>query len=159
MTKEITKVRILQELQDKFALREFVPANFLFDETVVPVYDIQQHLQRWGSNQYVRNVTATGPVAVVIVPENEKWKLRAYSVVFLTGAFTIAGMYILRNLQDSAADFSYLDLTAAQSVSYLRTMSEAVVLETGDTLLFNVDGFTTTGTVQINLDLMKEEIR
>ena len=159
MTKEITKSIILQEIQDKFKLREFADAKFLFDETVVPVYEIHDHVRHWRSIREDATAIGTGVLRLTTVPANEKWLLRAYSVVFQSGAFTIAGVYILRKDHDAATNFSYLDLTAAQNVSYLRTLPEAVSLEPGDQLNVNVDGFTTTGTLMLYLDYMREEIR
>ena len=45
MTKEITKSFILQQIQDKFRLREFTAENFLFSETVIPIYNVENHLE------------------------------------------------------------------------------------------------------------------
>jgi len=159
MSKEITKAIILQEIQDKFKLRDFEPAKFLFEETVIPVYEISEHLQHWATYQRTVSVTSTGAIAIKIIPPNEKWLLRAYSVIFVTGVYTVAGAYILRRDRALGTDFSYLDLTAAQSVSYLRTLPEPVTLEAGDTLLVNIDGYTSTGDLTLHIDYRKEEIR
>jgi len=77
----------------------------------------------------------------------------------VTGVYTVAGAYILRRDRALGTDFSYLDLTAAQSVSYLRTLPEPVTLEAGDTLLVNIDGYTSTGDLTLHIDYRKEEIR
>jgi len=159
MTKEITKAIILQEMQDKFALREFEPSNFLFDETVVPVYEIRGHLQIWRSNRITVSITAATNFLVTQVPMNERWTLRAYSITFASGAFTIAGIYIRRNACDSANDFSYLDLKAAQDTAYLVSLNPPVTLEPLDNIRVNADGYTTTGNIYVHMDYMKEEIR
>ena len=158
MTKEITKAIILQEIQDKFKLREFAPSQFLFDETVVPVYEIGSHLRKWGSKRFVIPISSATGHHVHTIPATEKWTLRAYTVVFFSGAYTIAGMYIVRN-KGEATTFSYLDLTAAQSVSYLHTMEQPVVLEPLDKIYINADDYTSTGNVYLYLDYMTEEVR
>ena len=159
MTKEITKAFILQQIQDKFKLRELEPEVFRFSEEVVPVYDIGQHLKIWESYREVVSITGSGAVDILTVPATERWLLRAYTVVFVSGAYTIAGVYILRNTKRDENDFSYLDLTAGQSSSYLRTLPVPVVLEPGDELKFNIDGYTSSGSVVFHYDFMKEEIR
>ena len=160
MTKEITKAIVLQRMEDKLKLREFAAAKFLLDETVVPVYDIQQNLELWRSYYMSTGViTGTGPIPFTTVPDDERWRLRAYSVTFISGAITIAGVYVLRKTSRDAADFSYLDLTAAQSVSYLVTLPEAVVLEPGDKIYANVDGYTSNAVLRLNYDYMMETIR
>ena len=157
MTKEITKAVILQEMQDKFKLREFDPAQFLFDETVVPIYNIEQHLEEWW-NQYVSaSITGTGPAFFVETPQDEKWHLKRYDVVFMSGVYTIAGVYIKRKNSSPAGASVYLDLTAAQNVSYHQETD--VVLTRGDALYANVDGYTSTGSLRLYMDFVKEKIR
>ena len=158
MTKEITKARILQELQDKFALREFESAPFLFEETVVPVYNIEQHLEEWATRFVTVSVTATGPAVIYRVPAGERWTLRRYDAVFMTGAYTIAGIYT-RRTQYTTDTFCYLDLGAAKSTSYHIDLINPVVLMPEDYILVNVDGYTTTGNFRLYFDYLKEELR
>ena len=157
MTKEITKAIILQEMQDKLKLREFEPANFLFDETVVPTYDITQHLRDYVVEYVELSITSTGAKGFFIVPEDERWFLNMYNVVFMTGAFTIAGVYIGR--LPALADFMYLDLAAAQSTSYAVILPKPVVLDSGEVIRINVDGYTTTGNLRLYIDYEMEKIR
>ena len=160
MTKEITKSIILQKIQDRLGLREFEAAKFLLDETVVPTYDIHHDLEIWRS--YFVNtsaITETGAKILTSVPANEKWLLRAYTITFISGAITIAGVYVLRSTRRDDTDFSYLDLTAAQSTAYLRTLPEPVVLEPGDALYVNVDGYTSNAILRLNYDYRVEELR
>ena len=159
MTKEITKSIILQEIQDKFKLREFTDAKFLFDETVVPTYDIRQHLQKWRSIETTISIFSSGGKTLKDIPDDEKWAIRAYSIIFISGVYTIAGVYLVRRLRSAATNFSYLDLGAAQSTSYLKTMPEPVIAEPGDSIRVNIDGYTSTGDLTIHIDYMKEEIR
>jgi len=160
MTKEITKAIILQRLVERFGLREFTPSKFLLDETVIPTFDIQHALGNWRSSySNTPTITGTGPVLVCGVPDHEKWHLRAYTVTFVSGSVTIAGLYIKRIDCRSATDFSYLDLTAAQSVAYLRTLPEMVTVEPGDMLYLNVDGYTSDAVLRVDYDYKMEEIR
>jgi len=156
MTKEITKAIILQELQDKFKLRDFDPAKFLFDETVVPTYDIGQHLAKLGVEDKIMSIASTGNTVFFTVPQNEKWTLHGYNVIFMTGVYTIAGVYLL---VPALAEYFYLDLTAAQNTSYQHFLKHPVTLDSGDGIATNVDGYTSTGNLMIRVLVTKEEIR
>lgn len=156
MTKEITKAYILQQIQDKFKLREFEPEIFRFSEMVIPTYDIDSHLGTWEVKVETKTITSIGSKVVATVPQNERWTLRSYQTTFMTGAYTIAGIMIGRPL---TAKYIYLDLKAAQSVSYLVNLPIYAVLQPGEALLANVDGYTSTGDLRVNLDVLVEEIR
>ena len=159
MTKEITKAIILQEMQDKLQLREFDPAKFLFDETVVPVYEIEQHLKASTQNFVTKSVTAISAPYFFTVPQTEKWRLSRYDVVFMTGAYTVAGVYLQRRIKKQPNAYLYLDLKAAQSASYHTELPTPVMLYPGDTLHINVDGYTSTGDLRLYLDYEMEEMR
>jgi len=158
MTKEITKAIILQEIQDKLKMREFAPAKFLFDETVVPVYNIERHLDHWITNFVNVAITSTGPRILFTVPADERWFLRRYDAVFMTGVYTITGMYTRRHDMDQAY-FCYLDLGAGTSISYHIDLLNPIVLDPGDIIAVNVDGYTSTGDFRLYIDYLKEEIR
>ena len=157
MTKEITKAFILQEIQDKFKLREFEHDKFLFSETVIPTYDIRPHTQKWIVDKVVISVTEIGGLHFFTVPDTEEWHLRSYTPIFYTGVYTVAGVYITR-VHDPTY-FMYLDLTAAQNTSYTVNLPMDVTLQAGDTIDINIDGYTSTGWLQLYIDVMKEEIR
>ena len=157
MTKEITKAKILQEMGNKFGLREFEPEIFTFSESVVPVYNIEQHLQTWEVKKKVLSVTSTNGELLFTVPMNEKWYLRAYNLWFLTGVYTIAGVYILRT--SAPSDPIYLDLEADQVASKVVTLFTLCPLHSGDGIYVNIDGYTSTGNLQVTVDCMVEEIR
>ena len=159
MTKEITKAFIIQQIQDKFQLRELTPERFRFSEMVVPTYDVEQHLQCWELAVEVVSITSATSFTFFTVPATERWVLRAYNISFLgASTCTIAGAFITRHLGESTS-FIYLDLTAAQTVSYLNTLPEAVVLEPGDALKINVDGYTSTQDLRMDIDYRKETLR
>ena len=159
MTKEITKAYIIQEIEDKLKLRELEPSRFEFSETVVPIYNIEQHLRRTVVETKVVSITGTGGVTFFAVPQNEKWFVKAYTVIFLSsGAHTIAGVYVIRN-DSGPILFSYLDLTAAQTTSYTVNLPKELELHSFDSLRINVDGYTSTANLQMNIDIEKEEIR
>ena len=158
MTKEITKAYILQEMQDKFKLRELEPSRFTFSEEVIPVYDISFHLEHRTVYSADVSITATGPTLFFTVPEDERWFIRAYNAMPLgSGAFTMAGMYIQRG--PVASNYMYLDLEAAQTVSYLKTLSPRVIVDPGDQIFMNIDGYTSVQTLRVKLDVAKETIR
>ena len=160
MTKEITKAVILQEIEDKFKLREYMPEKFLFGETVIPVYDLSDHLKHSQAAYIVRSVTGTGALLFTTVPANQRWLLNGYNVVFMgAGAYTVAGVFVTRRIRDPIGATTYLDLTAAQSVSYANFLANPLILDHGDQLSVNVDGYTSTQDLRLYIDYMKEEIR
>jgi len=156
MTKEITKSIVLQEIQDKLKLREFEAANFLFDETVVPTYDIGQHLMKPSVKSFTKSITVAGLHSFFSVPADEKWHLHRYNIIFMTGAYTVAGMTVTR---PEPVDYVYLDLKAAQSTSYIVDLPKDVVLSSGDDLRVYIDGYTSTGDLLVIIDVTVEKIR
>jgi len=158
MTKEITKAIILQQLQDKLGLREYEVAPFLLSETVIPIYEISPHFKHRKIEYASRTVTATGNVVFFTVPHNERWTLQRYDVIFMgAGAITAAGATIRR--LDGLPDIVYLDLTAAQTISYHVSVSPGVVLDHGDVIGIYVDGYTSTQALRLYIDYEVEEIR
>ena len=159
MTKEITKAIILQQIQDKFGMREFAPAAFLFDETVVPVYNIEQHLEEMWTRYIAKSVTSTGGEFCFGVPATERWHLKRYDVVFMgvAGAYTVAGVYVVRTNLSPIDAYIYLDLEAAQSVSYHKDVD--VILNPGDAVKISIDGYTSTQDLRLYIDYLREEIR
>ena len=158
MTKEITKAIILQEMQDKLKLREFLPEPFVFSETVVPIYDIEPHLVRPQIKNNTVSVTA-GPAACMFfsVPIDEKWRLHGYNVIFKTGVYTVAGLMIYRG--GTVSNYFYIDLEAGQSASYINNLSKDVLLDPTDQIHLYVDGYTSTGNLELRIDVTVEEIR
>ena len=157
MTKEITKAYIMQQMQDKFKLRELTPEIFSFLETVMPVYNIEQHLLRRVCRFVEASITATAGILFFLVPDNERWTFDKYDVVFMgAGGYTVAGAYIKRT---GYTDSVYLDLTAGQSVSYHVGLPVAQVLDPGDSLRVTVDTYTSPQNLRLYLDYTVEEIR
>ena len=157
MTKEITKAIILQEIQDKLKLRELEPETFRFEEAVVPVYNIEQHLITRKCEFVEMSITATGDYLFFNVPINQRWTFDRYDVVFMgAGAFTVAGAFLRRRL---IAETVYLDLTAAQTVSYHVGLPVRTILDPGDQIRVNVDGYTSTQNLRLYLDYEVEELR
>ena len=158
MTKEITKAYILQEMQDKLKMRELEPEIFSFSERVLPIYNIEPHLATREIIQKDLSITSTGGITFFTVPQNERWRLKAYSLVFLgASTFTICGGFIQRG--PSAANYIYMDLKAEQSASYLVVNSPHVVIDPGDLIKVNIDGYTSTTSLRMMVDVEKEEIR
>ena len=159
MTKEITNAFILQEIQDKFKMREFDAAKFLFDETVVPVYDIGAHLHRYFVEMVTLSITSA-PTAYTFftVPQDERWTFTNYNITFMTGAYTVTGVYITR-ISSGPTHYLYLDQELGRSGSYAISLATPVVLEAGDEIRVLVDGYTSTGDLRVGVDVMKETIR
>ena len=158
MTKEITKAIILQQIQDKFGMREFAPAAFLFDETVVPVYNVERHLEEMWTKYITRSITSTGGELFLTVPGTERWHLKRYDVVFMgAGGYTVAGLYVERVNRSPADAYIYIDLEAAQSVSYHKDVD--VILNPGDAVKISIDGYTSTQDLRLYIDYLREEIR
>ena len=157
MTKEITKAHILQEIQDKFQLRELMPEKFAFSELVIPTYDVGQHLLKPEIRTAIKSITA-GPAAYHMfhVPTYQKWQLHRYNVFFITGVYTVAGVMVYR---PALPDYIYLDLEAAQSVSYAHDLPKDVTLSPDDWLYISIDGYTSTGNIEMRIDVTIEEVR
>ena len=158
MTKEITKAYILQQIEDKFKLREFEPSPFVFSETVVPVYNIEQHLMSWHVYEKAVNITSAAAFVFFNVPDNERWLMRAYMVIFgATGAHKGTGLYIKN--RTASGDYIYLDMIKGQEVSYLVNLPTPVVLEPGNILSYSIDTYVSDQAITIFIDVQKEEIR
>ena len=158
MTKEITKAIILQEMEDKLKLRELAPERFTFSEMVIPIYDIEPHLVKPEIKKKTVSITVGSEAYVFFsVPTNEKWHLHGYNVIFMTGSYTVAGLMIYR--KGTAANYFYIDLTAAQSVSYSNQLPKDILLDHNDQLHLSIDGYTTTGNLELRIDVTTEEIR
>ena len=157
MTKEITKAFILQEIQDKFKLRELTPEKFVFSEMVIPTYDVGPHLTTWEIKKKTVSITAADAFTFFTVPENEQWLLRSYQVIYLaTGAIKGSGLYLWRQL---SGDFIYIDLKKGQEVSYLITPPNPVVLQPRATLRYLIDTYVSTQNLTIYIDVLVEVLR
>ena len=158
MTKEITKAILLQEMQDKLKLRDLIPAKFTFEESVVPVYEIAPHLVAQTIKQESEGVTSSTNILFYTVPGDEVWTLHRYNVIFVTGVYTVAGVIIGRPAI-SSSQYIYLDLAAGQSVSYLTSLKIPVRLESGDKIYVYVDDYTSSGNLELWIDIGVEKIR
>ena len=159
MTKEITKAFILQQIQDKFKLRELEPEIFRFSEMVVPTYNIESHLGHWETLTSTVSITSVAGFVFYDVPANERWILRAYQIIYgATGAIKGSGLYITKRPISHAISM-YLDLKKNQEVSYLVNLPNSVVLEHGNSLRYLIDTYVSTQDLRIDIDIWKEEIR
>ena len=159
MSKEITKAFILQQIQDKFGLRELSPEIFRFSEEVMPVYNIENHVQTWISEFAEVSITATGGIEFFEVPQTERWYLRGYNVLFMGVAdqIKVSGVYLTRVKTPTSS--LYLDLVKAQAISYAYNLPTSVTLNAGDKLKILVDTYVSTQDLRLYIDYMKEEIR
>ena len=157
MTKEITKAKILQEIQDKFALREFAPAKFLFEESVIPVYNVEQHLAHAEVKESTLNITA-GPSSFSFfnIPWTERWRVHTYNVIFMTGVYGVTGLMVARRL---STEYIYIDMTAGRTTSYAVNLPKDIICNPGDSLRLYIDSFTSAGDLMLRLDTTVEEVR
>ena len=157
MSKEITKANILQEIQDKFKLRELEPEKFAFLESVRPTYNIGPHLGAPTSSFVQKSVTA-GPAAYIFhtVPGDERWLVNGYNVVFMAaGAYKVTGVYVFRE----GGSTVYLDMTEGQTVSYAVNLPKVLDMRPKDALVVYVDDYTSTADLRLYVDYTKEIIR
>ena len=158
MTKEITKAIILQEMQDKLKLREFEPAKFLFDETVVPIYNIEPHLWKWEVSSETKSITSAATFLFFTVPENEEWHIRAYQFIFYNvGAYQISGAYIKRT--DAPSNYIYMDLKENQAASYLVNLPTILTAHPGSEIRVLVDTYVSTANLEMLMDIAVEVLR
>ena len=158
MTKEITKAYILQQIQDKFKLRELEPEVFRFSEQVIPTYDVSQHLGNWVVLNATVSITSAASFVFFDVPETERWLLRSYLVIF-GGTGAIKGSGLMVNQRPGSSDYIYLDLKKGQEVSYLVNLPVSVVLHPGNELKYLIDTYVSTQNLTVRVDVLKEEIR
>ena len=157
MSKEITKAFILQQLEDKFKLRDFEHEKFIFSETVIPTYNIEQHLLKWEIKRETVPATSVAAFLFFTVPDDEQWTMRAYAVIFLgVATVKITGVYVGR---PSSAENIYLDMTKNQVISYLVNLPMPVILHPGHTIYIYVDDYTSDMNLRLDVDVQVEKIR
>ena len=158
MTKEITKAFIMQQLQNRFKLRDLTPEIFRFSEEVIPTYDIGHEVDIPKAELGAVSVTSATSYEFFVVPEDEKWSLGTYNVIFMaTGAYKVSGVFIIRaNYPTNAV---YLDLVKGQTVSYALHLPYPVILFPGDSLSVLVDDYTSTAILRLYIDYIMEKIR
>ena len=157
MTKEITKAYIIQEIEDRFKMRELEPEVFSFSERVQPIYDIKSHLEETEIVVKTVSITSATNFLFFTVPANERWYLRSYNVIFLAaGAYKVTGLYIRRV---PSTEWIYLDMIEAQTVSYAVNLPIVVRLDPGDSLRMLIDDYTSTADLKVNIDVIKEVLR
>ena len=161
MSKEITKASILQEIQNKFKLRDFEPEKFLFSEMVTPTYDIGDHVKHWESERCREQITANGVTIMCTVPENERWRVRKIDVINEGGAnFKINQVFFY----GSATKLQYLYFNnagiASGAVEFF-PLEQDIFMEHDEmnTLQLNVIDFVAGGYVAVHVLKEVETIR
>ena len=159
MTKEITKAFILQQMENKFGLREFAAAKFLFDETVIPTYDISEHLEIRTIEQQNVSITAATAFLFFTVSADERWSFSNYNLSFYSeGAYKVSGLSIKRTLSGIGAVI-YLDLTKGQTTSYSVSLGTPVMLDPGDEIRVLIDTYVSTADLRLSIDVQKSILR
>ena len=158
MSKEITKSFILQEITDKFKLREWEPERFTFSEQVVPVYNIEQHLKTWEVVSNTLSMTSAAAFTFFTVPQNERWVLRGYQIIYgATGAHKGTGLFL--SYRPEGTDIIYLDMTKGQEISYCVNLPILVTIEPKTRIKYLIDTYTSAQDLTVDIDVQKERIR
>ena len=159
MTKEITKAYILQQIEDRFGLRELIPEKFSFSEMVQPVYNIDSHLTSWSNLMKEISITSAAGFQFFAVPDAERWFLGNYNVVFMgAGAIKVTGAYITRR-ESGFVTPVYLDMTLNQTVSYAVNLPAPIMLEPGDRIYILCDDYTSTQNLRLYVMVRRETLR
>ena len=162
MTKEITKSIILQEMQDKFQLRDFESARFLFDETVIPTYDVGAHVKHWTVTRDRQVVSGNGALFFHVVPYDERWRVRKIDVYSETGGnFDIDQIFIAT----AGTEYQYLFFNTAAPIANgtvnMFNLPQDIAMQRSMlyTVYINVANFVAGGYVAIHMLREVETIR
>ena len=160
MTKEITKASILQEIQNKFGLRDFESERFLFGELVTPIYDIAPHVRNWVTERYRSSVTGNGPVQILYVPADTEYRIRRVSVLHETGANFDIDQVFLEGV-GNAVQYLFYDTVAPITSGTVKLFepTQDIPMRKGDLIYmwFNVSNYVAGGFVSVHV-LKEEEI-
>ena len=160
MTKEITKSIILQEIADKFALRDFEPEKFLFGEYVIPTYDIAPHVRNWVNTRHRIEVTGNGSYQILYVPATERYHVRRMSLLHETGANFDIDQVLIAGLSGSV-QYLFYDTVAPITSGTVKIFEfiQDIPMQQGSLweMMFNVSNFVTGGYVATHV-LNEEEI-
>ena len=159
MSKEITKAHIIQEIEDKFKMRDFESAPFLFDETVIPTYEISPHLETRTIKSKTLSITSATFFEFFIVPADERWIFANYNLTFYNiGAYKVTGLFVTRTSSGAGA-YIYLDQTAGQTGSYAVHLNTPVTVDPGDKLSVLIDTYVSTANLRLGVDVQLAKIR
>ena len=161
MSKEITKANILQEIQNKFKLRDFEPEKFLFSEIVTPTYDIGDHVKHWESERFREQITANGVAVMCTVPDNERWRIRKVDVINEAGANYLINQVLFYG-SATKNQYLYFNYTGIASGGIeLFSLRQDIFMEHGelDTFRINVASFVAGGYASVHILKEVETIR
>ena len=162
MTKEITKAIILQQIQEKFGLRELESEIFRFSEMVIPIYDIGMHVKNWDLQRYREEITGNGSLHFITVPDNERWKMRRIIVVAEAGGtYNIAIIYIYHPSHSTDNNYIFYNTVApiAAGTVTIFEFPQDIPVEEGDNIDINISGFSVGGYTSIHILREVETIR
>jgi len=95
--KKCNKALLLQELIEKFDLQQWEYEPLLFAETIIPVYDIHTHLERWTGKSESITITGNGIKNIHTCPKDERWHIRRWGLFQVGGDFTWDDLQVDRN--------------------------------------------------------------
>ena len=152
--KKITRASIIGELVDKFSLEEKEREEFLFGESVVPTYDIGQHVKKWTVVRDRIVVTGNGMLHLHTVPDNTRWRVRKLDVMNEAGGnFDIDQVFLFKN--SVAVQYLFYDTTAplANATVNIFAFSQDITMEKGELVDvgFNISNYVAGGYVTIHM--------
>jgi len=162
MTKEITKANIIQEIQNKFQLREFTPAQFLFDETVVPTYDMGQHVKAWDMSRGRVAVSANGTLIPYAVPETEQWRIRRLSLINETGGnFDVDQIFTYHPSVPTAITYVFYNTASPIGTGTVKIFEfpQDIPMSPGEHVMINISNYVGAGYVSVHMLKEVETIR
>ena len=152
MTKEITKVDIIQQIQDKFKLREFETSSFLFSEKVVPTYDIGQHVKQWALHRDRIEITGNGGAYFPDVPQTEQWRIRRITLIHETGANFDITQFAYYATGEISFDYLFYDTTTpiASGTVKIFQLPQDLILSHGMRFFITIANFVAGGYVAMH---------
>jgi len=152
MVRKVTLQRV-DELTNKFQLQdiESAPRPWLMSEMVVPVTNIDEMALSPQTIQLTISVTSAATYALNSIPVGETWRIRGIYLQLSTGVYTFDawGVRVIR--ATPAPVITLLDIRAAGVTELGTLLAQDLVLRSTDELTIRVNGYTSSGTLNVRL--------
>jgi len=147
---------MLQELIEKFDLQQWEYEPLLFAETIVPVYDVRNHLEKWVSKTETKTITGLGSFLFYTVPKDEIWNIRTMAMQKIGGDF--GWQYVMIDRGPFEVPMIVED-TAITSMYTTYRLEQDLILQPNDGVKISITEHATDGDLKLLLDLKIEKIR
>ncbi|MCX6497167.1 MAG: hypothetical protein NTU93_00020 [Arthrobacter sp.] len=158
--KKVNAVDIIRRLVTRFKLQESSAQTFELNELIQPTTDSDKLLQQVRYLEYPTvAVGAAGDIEAFVVPTGKRWTIFTLLIEKDTGTYT----YSLLGVRDvsSTTPTNTVDLirtAAAATLTFNAAIVAPLVLESGDSIRFGVDGFTGAGQSQVHIGFIEEDL-